>query len=124
MIHDPLTKLQCSPTSDGAAAAIVCSEEFVVKHRLQGQAVEVAGMSFRTDASTSFEADQLHGRSVINAIGFPMARAAAEEAYAEAGITPEDVQVCSCHLSCACIALLAALTPCVGCGAPRLLLVQ
>merc|ERR1719310_2747886 len=38
-IYDPLTKLQCSPTSDGAGAAIVCSEEFVKKHGLEGQAV-------------------------------------------------------------------------------------
>ncbi len=29
MIHEPLTKLQCSPTSDGAAAALVASERFV-----------------------------------------------------------------------------------------------
>ena len=32
MIHEPLTKLQCSPTSDGAAAAIVASERFVDEH--------------------------------------------------------------------------------------------
>ena len=29
MIHDPLTKLQCSPTSDGSGAALVASESFV-----------------------------------------------------------------------------------------------
>ena len=34
-IHYPLTKLQCCPTSDGAACAIVVSEEFVIKHGLQ-----------------------------------------------------------------------------------------
>ena len=34
MIHEPLTKLQCSPTSDGAAAAIVASERFVDEHDL------------------------------------------------------------------------------------------
>ncbi len=34
MIHDPLTKLQCSPTSDGAAAVIVASERFVDEHDL------------------------------------------------------------------------------------------
>src|SRR5699024_8223114 len=31
-IHGPLTKLQCSPTSDGSAAAIVASEDFVDRH--------------------------------------------------------------------------------------------
>lgn len=33
-IHEPLTKLQCCPTSDGAACAIVCSEEFMVANKL------------------------------------------------------------------------------------------
>lgn len=33
-IHYPLTKLQCCPTSDGAAAAILCSDEFVKAHKL------------------------------------------------------------------------------------------
>jgi acetyl-CoA acetyltransferase len=36
-IHDPLTKLQCCPTSDGSAAAIVASEQFVLDHGLQNQ---------------------------------------------------------------------------------------
>ena len=34
MIYEPLTKLQCCPTSDGAGAAILASEEFVKKHGL------------------------------------------------------------------------------------------
>ncbi len=37
MIHDPLTKLQCSPTSDGSACAIVASERYVDEHGLWGQ---------------------------------------------------------------------------------------
>ena len=35
MVHDPLTKLQCCPTSDGSGAAILASEDFVKKHNLQ-----------------------------------------------------------------------------------------
>src|SRR2546425_8072776 len=31
MVYDPLTILQCCPTSDGAGAAILCSEEFAKK---------------------------------------------------------------------------------------------
>jgi acetyl-CoA acetyltransferase len=31
-IHGPLTKLQCCPTSDGAACAIIASEKFVIAH--------------------------------------------------------------------------------------------
>src|SRR4029079_4172331 len=33
-IHSPLTKLQCSPTSDGSGAVIVASERFVDEHGL------------------------------------------------------------------------------------------
>lgn len=36
-VYEPLTMLQCCPTSDGAAAAIVASEAFVKKHGLEGQ---------------------------------------------------------------------------------------
>ena len=43
MVYEPLTRLQCCPTSDGAGAAILASEEFVAKHGLEQQAVEIAG---------------------------------------------------------------------------------
>ena len=43
-VHDPLTKLQCCPTSDGGAAAILASEKFVKEHGLEGQAVEILGI--------------------------------------------------------------------------------
>ena len=35
MIYEPLTKLQCCPTSDGSAAAILASEQFVIDNNLQ-----------------------------------------------------------------------------------------
>ena len=37
MIHAPLTKLQCCPTSSGGACAIVCSEKFLKKHLNSGK---------------------------------------------------------------------------------------
>ena len=52
MIHEPLTKLQCSPTSDGAAAAIVASERFVEEHDLWDQAIEIAGQAMVTDLAS------------------------------------------------------------------------
>ena len=51
MIHEPLTKLQCSPTSDGSACAIVASERYVDEHDLWDQAVEIAGQAMVTDLS-------------------------------------------------------------------------
>ena len=96
-VFEPLTKLQCSPTSDGAAAAIVCSEEFVVKNNLQGQAVEIIGQSMRTDYGHSFDSDELHERSCIDMVGYPMAKATAEDVYAQSGLGPQDVQVVELH---------------------------
>jgi len=49
MLHYPLTKLQCCPTSDGAAAVILASEAFVKANRLEDQAVELLGISMQTD---------------------------------------------------------------------------
>jgi len=54
-VYDPLTKLQCCPTSDGAAAAIVVSEAFVRAHKLEAQAVEIVAMSMATDMPSTFK---------------------------------------------------------------------
>src|SRR5208283_3845403 len=77
VIHEPLTKLQCSPTSDGAAAAIVASERFVDEHDLWGQAIESADR--------------------IKIVGYDMSREAARQAYEEAQVGPEDIQVIELH---------------------------
>lgn len=50
-----LTKLQCCPTSDGAACCIVASESFVKKHKLEAQAVEILGMEMATDLPSTFD---------------------------------------------------------------------
>mmetsp|Transcript_55182 Transcript_55182/g.81856 ORF Transcript_55182/g.81856 Transcript_55182/m.81856 type:complete len:461 (+) Transcript_55182:78-1460(+) len=96
-VYAPLTKLQCSPTSDGAGAAILASEEFVIKHGLQGQAVEIVGQSMRTDYGHAMDADEIHDRSCIDMVGFPMAKATAEDVYAQSGIGPSSVQVVELH---------------------------
>ena len=43
-----------SPTSDGSAAAIVCSEGFVKRHKLEGQAVEILAIAMATDLPSTF----------------------------------------------------------------------
>src|SRR5260370_3033807 len=55
MISDPLTKLQCSPTSDGSGAAILASESYVDKHGLAGQAVGIVGQAMTTDFASPFD---------------------------------------------------------------------
>ncbi len=91
MVFEPLTKLQCCPTSDGAAAAIVCSEDFVAKHDLAAQACEILGMAMTTDYPSTFE------ESVIKMIGSDMTRTAAQKVYDQAGYGPNDVQVVELH---------------------------
>jgi len=105
-IYAPLTKLQCSPTSDGAGCAIVCSEEFVKKHGLEGQAVEIVGQAMTTDSEESFNDEELHARSCIDVIGFPMAKNAADAVYKQAGVGPEDVQVVELHDCFSCNELI------------------
>jgi acetyl-CoA acetyltransferase len=92
MIHAPLTKLQCSPTSDGSACAIVASERFVTEHGLGDRAVEIAGQAMVTDMPSTFEE-----RSSIKIVGFDMSKEAAERAYEEAEVGPDDVDVVELH---------------------------
>lgn len=96
MIHEPLTKLQCSPTSDGAAAAIVASERFVDEHGLWDSPhppVEIAAQAMVTDLPTTFAPD---GDS-IKLVGFDMSQEAARRVYEAAGLSPGDVDVCELH---------------------------
>jgi acetyl-CoA acetyltransferase len=93
VIHAPLTKLQCSPTSDGAGAAIVACERFVEQHGLWDRAVEIAGQSMVTDLPSSFDEDH----SSIKICGAEMSRKAAEQAYEQAGLGAADVQVIELH---------------------------
>lgn len=91
-VFEPLTKLQCCPTSDGSGAAVVVSEDFVNRHNLRGQAVEIAGMAMTTDFRSSFD-----DKSCIKLIGSDMTKAAAEKVYEQSGIGPEGVDVVELH---------------------------
>ena len=44
-----------SPTSDGSAAAVICSEKFVYRYGLESQAVEIVAQAMRTDFSSTFD---------------------------------------------------------------------
>ena len=90
-VYGPLTKLQCCPTSDGAGCVIVANEDFVKKHGLMDQAVEICAQTMATDSPRLLSTD------AIQWAGFDMTVTAAKEAYANAGITPNDVQVIELH---------------------------
>ncbi|PKV85492.1 lipid-transfer protein [Streptomyces sp. TLI_146] len=91
-IHRPLTKLQCSPTSDGSAAAVVVSERFAAEHALEERAVEIAAQAMTTDTAESFAS----GRC-IDVVGLGMTRAAARLVYDRSGLGIEDVDVIELH---------------------------
>jgi acetyl-CoA acetyltransferase len=91
-IYAPLTKLQCSPTSDGAAAAVIASERFVEEHGLWDRAIELAGQAMVTDTPGTFES-----RSAISLVGFDMSSAAAKQALEEAEVGIEEVGVVELH---------------------------
>jgi len=91
-VYGPLTKLQCCPTSDGSAAAILVSERFAVEHRLLDQAVEILGIEMATDLPSTFEE-----KSCIKLVGYDMTKTAAERLYSKTGVNPSQVQVVELH---------------------------
>lgn len=91
MIYDPLTKLQCSPTSDGSGAVIVASEDFVDRHGLSARAVEIVGQSMTTDFASTFDG------TAKNLIGYDMNVQAAQQVYEQSGLGPQDFQVIELH---------------------------
>jgi acetyl-CoA acetyltransferase len=101
MVYEPLTKLQCCPTSDGAGAAVLASEDFVRKHGLEKRAIEIAGQAMATDFDSSFDE-----KSMIKAIGFDMTKKAAEKVYQQSGLGPENVDVVELHDCFSCNELI------------------
>jgi len=92
MIYEPLTLLQCCPTSDGGAAAILVSQDFLdARPHLKSHAILIAGQHLATDAPSLFN------RSSIDLMGFEMTQKAAQVAMAEAGVKSSDVKVCELH---------------------------
>ncbi|KAM6217900.1 sterol carrier protein 2 isoform 2-T2 [Rhynchocyon petersi] len=91
-VFDFLTVLQCCPTSDGAAAAILASESFVEKHGLHSKAVEIVAQEMVTDYPSSFEEN-----SMIKVVGFDMSKEAARRCYEKSGLKPSDIDVIELH---------------------------
>ncbi|MCW2795150.1 lipid-transfer protein [Nocardioides sp.] len=91
-VHGPLTRSQCSPMSDGSAAALVVSERFVREHGLEDRAVEILGQALVTDTGAAFDTG-----SMIDVVGTPMTRAAGRQALETAGIGIDEIDVIELH---------------------------
>jgi acetyl-CoA acetyltransferase len=91
MIFDPLTRYQCCPPTCGAAAVILCSEDFARRNGLSN-AVNLLGQAMTTDFSSTFDSG-----SMMRVAGYDMAAASAKKLYESVGIGPEDVDVVELH---------------------------
>ncbi|MFC9789712.1 lipid-transfer protein [Rhodococcus sp. NPDC127528] len=89
-LFGPVTRLQACPPTCGAAAAIVCSEEFARKHGLRTD-VAIAAQAMTTDRPSSFE------KSMIQAVGAGLTTEASRQVYEAAGVDPRDIAVVELH---------------------------
>ncbi|KAG5684584.1 hypothetical protein PVAND_013809 [Polypedilum vanderplanki] len=92
IVHRVLTKLQCCPTSDGSACVILANEDFVKKHKLENQAVEILAMEMSTDLESTFTTN-----SSMVVAGYDMSKNAARKAFGKVNFKPQDVDVVELH---------------------------
>lgn len=90
-VFDPLTRFQCCPPTCGAAAAVVCSDDFA-KRKGVSSPVYIAAQTMTTDGPSTFD-----GKSMMKMIGYDMAKNAASQLYERASLGPKDVQVVELH---------------------------
>ncbi|MFM6951297.1 MAG: thiolase family protein [Novosphingobium sp.] len=83
----PLTLPMCAPVTDGAAAAIICTEEGLKRIGAdRNRCIRVAASVVRSATSRSIDQHELN-----------LARLAANQAYEIAGLGPEDIHVAEVH---------------------------
>jgi len=85
-VAEPLTLLDCCPTSDGAAAAVLISERLLARYG-QGRAVQVAASVLQTGIY----------EQVKDITTFDLDIRTSRAAYERAGIEPGDVDVAEVH---------------------------
>jgi acetyl-CoA acetyltransferase len=93
MIAEPLTRLMCSPLTDGAAAMLVMSSD--AQKKLGGHAVRIASTAIRS------------GHPVRGAAAHVITRTA-KQAFEEAGLGPDDIDLAELHDASAVAELTAS----------------
>ncbi|MEH6405291.1 MAG: thiolase family protein [Sneathiella sp.] len=86
LISYPLTRSMCAPIGDGAAAALICSEDYL---NGQPQAVQ--------DRALKIRASVLSGGKYRDLNEPGLSAVAAKNAYAQAGMKPEDIHIAEVH---------------------------
>ena len=94
MIADPITLLQCSPTTDGAAAVVICAADKAKKYSAKRQ-MTVAGWA--TGSGKYQRQGEGDGEGEADSEGSSDVERLARIAYDRAGIGPEDVDVTQVH---------------------------
>jgi acetyl-CoA acetyltransferase len=90
-VYGLLTRLQCCPPTCGAAAAVVCSEQFAARRGAPGT-VRIMSQSFTTDSPKAFNTN-----SMVRLVGYDMTVAASRQTYESAGVGPADIDVVELH---------------------------
>lgn len=98
MIADPINLMDASPMGDGAAAAVLVPAEWL-RARGARQIVKIVGSAAATDTIA------VHSRR--DALWLTAAERSAREAYAQAGVTPADIDVFELHDAFSIMAALA-----------------
>ncbi|MGJ7920886.1 lipid-transfer protein [Neobacillus sp. LXY-4] len=88
-VYPGLTRFMACPPTCGAAAVIVCSEQFAKKHNIN-RTVKIIAQAMSTDKPDSHE-DYMH------LVGSGMTSRAAKQAYEMAGFGPEAIDVIELH---------------------------
>ncbi|KIY21046.1 MULTISPECIES: lipid-transfer protein [Mesobacillus] len=88
-VYPGLNRLMACPPTCGAAAVVVCSDDFAKKHNIQN-AVKITAQSMTTDKPDSKENN-------MQLVGLKMTEEAAKEVYEKSGVGPEDVDVVELH---------------------------
>lgn len=89
-VYGPLTRLQCCPPTCGAAAAVLCTEDFARSRGLDAR-VRIRAQSMTSDRADSFEGD------AMALVGSTIARRAADEVYESGAVDPRDLRVVELH---------------------------
>lgn len=89
LICSPLGLFDCCPTTDGAAAAIICRADIAKSFRPDALLVKGVGL-----AVTSGEPYLKPGFAYT---GFPATAQAAHSAYEQSGMTVKDIDLVECH---------------------------
>ena len=87
MISYPITRSMCAPIGDGAASAIVCSENVVQRLGLKNQAVKIRASLLGSGAEREFGSEEIP----------PLSKRLSQQAYEKAGVGPKDINIAEVH---------------------------